>query len=254
MLAPDGRRIMHAALRIGKSFFFLVDDFPEFCGGMSSTATALKGTPVTIHHYVENCDAAIKRAQDAGASVFMPAADMFWGDRYGAVTDPFGHKWSFGTRLKDMTPAEMQAAMKGAFVQHPDQQAEMDYYKLDPPRFENGKEMLIAGVSATFTFETRKNIPKQWGQFAPRIGKVPGQVGKASYGVCWNYKPGVGFDYLSGVEVSGTSGLPADFSHVTIPAAALCGFHSSPECFGPAQHDRRHLEEMAAKLRLRGDG
>jgi PhnB protein len=113
--APDGRRIMHAAIRIGKSFVFLVDDFPEFCGGQSSSPTALKGTPVTIHHYVEDCDAAIKRAQAAGATVLMPPADMFWGDRYGAVTDPFGHKWSFGTHQKDVPPAEMQAAMKEAF-------------------------------------------------------------------------------------------------------------------------------------------
>jgi uncharacterized glyoxalase superfamily protein PhnB len=115
--APDGRRIMHAAIRIGKSFVFLVDDFPEFCGGKASSPTALKGTPVTIHHYVENCDAAIKRAQDAGATVSMPAADMFWGDRYGVVTDPYGHKWSFATHIKDLTPAEMQAAMKQAFAQ-----------------------------------------------------------------------------------------------------------------------------------------
>jgi PhnB protein len=116
MPAPDGR-IMHAAIRIGKSIVFLVDDFPEFCGGTASTPTALKGTPVTLHHYVESCDAAIKRAQDAGATVVMPAADMFWGDRYGVVTDPYGHKWTFGTRIKDMTPAEMQAAMKDAFAQ-----------------------------------------------------------------------------------------------------------------------------------------
>jgi PhnB protein len=62
-----------------KSFLLLADDFPAFCGGKSSKATALQGTPATIHHYVENCDAAIKRAQ-----VIMPAADMFWGDRYGS--------------------------------------------------------------------------------------------------------------------------------------------------------------------------
>jgi PhnB protein len=115
--APDGRKIMHAAIRIGQSFVFLVDDFPEFCGGKSQSPTALKGTPVSIHHYVENCDAAIKRAQDAGATVVMPAADMFWGDRYGVVTDPFGHKWSFATHIKDLTPAQMQAAMKEAFAQ-----------------------------------------------------------------------------------------------------------------------------------------
>src|SRR5438270_10232796 len=69
MPAPDGRRIMHAAIRIGNSFVFLVDDFPEFCGGKASSPKALKGTPVSIHHYVEYCDAAIKRALDAGATV-----------------------------------------------------------------------------------------------------------------------------------------------------------------------------------------
>jgi uncharacterized glyoxalase superfamily protein PhnB len=116
--APDGQRIMHAELRIGKSMVFLVDDFPEHCGGKSATPISLKGTPVSLHHYVENCDAAIKRAQDAGAKVEMPATDMFWGDRYGMVVDPFGHKWSFATHLKDLTPAEMQAGMKEAFAHH----------------------------------------------------------------------------------------------------------------------------------------
>jgi PhnB protein len=113
MPAPDGR-IMHAAIRIGNSFVFLVDDFPEFCGGKAQSPKALKGTPVTIHHYVQNCDAAIKRAQDAGATVLMPAQDMFWGDRYGVVTDPYGHKWSLATHIKDVTPDEMRAAMKNA--------------------------------------------------------------------------------------------------------------------------------------------
>jgi uncharacterized glyoxalase superfamily protein PhnB len=119
MPAPDGRRIMHAAMRIGKNFVFLVDDFPEYCGGKSSSPKALKGTPVTLHQYVENCDAAIKRAQDAGAKVTMPAADMFWGDRYGVVTDPFGHSWSFATHIKDLTPDQMKSAMKDAFAKGP---------------------------------------------------------------------------------------------------------------------------------------
>jgi PhnB protein len=114
MPAPDGRKIMHAAIRIGKSIIFLVDDFPEFCAGKSSSPKALEGTPVSLHHYVQNCDAAIKRAQDAGATVVMPAQDMFWGDRYGVVTDPFGHKWAFATHINDLSPAEMQTAMKDA--------------------------------------------------------------------------------------------------------------------------------------------
>jgi len=115
---PDGRRLMHAAIRIGNSVVFLVDDFPEFCGGHSSTPTALKGTPVSMHQYVENCDAAINRAKEAGAKVEMPPMDMFWGDRYGVVVDPFGHKWSFATHIKDLTPEQMQAGMKEAFSHH----------------------------------------------------------------------------------------------------------------------------------------
>jgi uncharacterized glyoxalase superfamily protein PhnB len=116
MPAPGGQRIMHAAIRIGGSLVFLVDDFPEYCGGKSSSHKALKGTPVTLHRYVENCDAAIKRAVDAGATVTMPPADMFWGDRYGVVTDPFGHSWSLATHIKDLSVEEMDAGMKAAFA------------------------------------------------------------------------------------------------------------------------------------------
>lgn len=119
MPAPDGKRLMHAAMRIGSSLVFLADDFPEYCGGASQTAIALKGTPVTIHRYVADCDAAMKRAVDAGATVMMPAMDMFWGDRYGVVIDPFGHKWSLATHIKDLTPEEMQAGMKEAFSHAP---------------------------------------------------------------------------------------------------------------------------------------
>lgn len=71
--APDGKRIMHAEIRIGGRPLFLVDDFPEFCGGKSESPKALGGTPVTIHRYVEDCDAAIRRAEQAGATVKMPA-------------------------------------------------------------------------------------------------------------------------------------------------------------------------------------
>jgi uncharacterized glyoxalase superfamily protein PhnB len=113
--SPDGR-VMHAELRIGGKPLFLVDDFPEYNGGKSGTATALGGTPVTIHRFVENCDAAIQRAEKAGATVKMPAADMFWGDRYGVVTDPFGHAWSLATHKSDPTPEEMEKAMMEAFA------------------------------------------------------------------------------------------------------------------------------------------
>nr|WP_202427595.1 VOC family protein [Duganella margarita] len=105
----DNGRIMHAALTIGDSTIMLADDFPEY-GGLGPKA--LKGSPVTLHMVVPDVDASFQQAVDAGASVRMAPADMFWGDRYGQVTDPFGHHWSIATHIKDMTPEEMMAAMK----------------------------------------------------------------------------------------------------------------------------------------------
>lgn len=116
MPAPDGKRIMHAEIRIGGQAVFLVDDFPEYCGGKASSPKALGGTAVTIHRYVNDCDAAIRRAFEAGATVTMPAQDMFWGDRYGVVTDPFGHVWSLATHQRDVAPKEMASAMQDAMT------------------------------------------------------------------------------------------------------------------------------------------
>jgi uncharacterized glyoxalase superfamily protein PhnB len=104
--APNGL-LMHAALRIGDSTVMLADEFPG-CGSLGPKA--LKGTPVTIHLSVDDVDAVVKRAVKAGATVRMPVADMFWGDRYGIVVDPFGHQWSVATHIRDVTPAEMQEA------------------------------------------------------------------------------------------------------------------------------------------------
>ena len=118
MPAPDGR-ILHAEILIDGRHVFLADDFPEYCGGKASTAIALGGTPATVHRYVTDCDAAMKRAMDAGATVVMPAMDMFWGDRYGVVVDPFGHKWSLATHQHDLTPEQMAQGMKEAFEQQP---------------------------------------------------------------------------------------------------------------------------------------
>lgn len=115
MPAPDGQRLMHAEIRIGDSRIMLADDFPEFCGGVSRHPGTLGGSPVTVHLYVKDVDATMARAEKAGATVTMPATDMFWGDRYGKVLDPFGHDWSIATHVADPTPEEMEAAAKAAF-------------------------------------------------------------------------------------------------------------------------------------------
>jgi PhnB protein len=105
LTAPDGKSIMHADLRIGDSHVFLVDEFPQMgCRGPSEAA----GTPVTIHMYVEDVDAAFDRALAAGARVKMPVSDMFWGDRYGVLIDPFGHSWSMATHKEDLAPEEIR--------------------------------------------------------------------------------------------------------------------------------------------------
>ncbi|CAB3741064.1 hypothetical protein LMG3458_05792 [Achromobacter deleyi] len=104
---PNGK-VMHAAIRIGDSVLMLMDDFPEW-GSLGPKA--LKGSPVTLHLYVQDADAAIEQAVAAGAQLAMPAADMFWGDRYGQVMDPFGHRWSLATHKQDLTPEEIQQNM-----------------------------------------------------------------------------------------------------------------------------------------------
>lgn len=117
VMSPDGERVMHASMTIAGHAFFMADDFPEYCDGASQTPLALGGTPVTIHRYVKDCDAAIDRAVEAGATVKMPPMDMFWGDRYGVVVDPFGHNWSIATHLREVSPEELKAGMEAAFAE-----------------------------------------------------------------------------------------------------------------------------------------
>jgi len=115
MPSPDGSKIMHAQIKIGDATVYLSDDFPEFCGGQSRDPKHLGATPVTIHRYVADVDAAVAQAEKAGATVTMPVEDMFWGDRYGVLSDPFGHQWSLATHTKDLTPEEIASAAAAAF-------------------------------------------------------------------------------------------------------------------------------------------
>ena len=104
---PDGK-IMHASMRIGDSTIMLVDDFPEH-GSLGPKA--LKGSPVTLHLYVADVDAAYAQAIEAGGEAKMPPQDMFWGDRYGILIDPFGHSWALATHKQDLTTEEITRAM-----------------------------------------------------------------------------------------------------------------------------------------------
>ncbi|MGV0745278.1 VOC family protein [Mycolicibacterium sp. XJ870] len=110
---PDGK-LVHAAVNINGSTVMLNDDFPEFSGGKSMTPKSLGGTPVTIHLTVTDVDTKFAKAVEAGAEVVAELDDQFWGDRYGVVRDPFGHQWSLGQPVREVSPEEIEKAMKSA--------------------------------------------------------------------------------------------------------------------------------------------
>ena len=115
MPGPDGTmKIGHAELKIGDSRLFLADEFPDY----GSVGPQGPSSPVVIHLYVEDADAAFNQAVAAGATVTMPVMDMFWGDRYGKLVDPFGHHWSIAEHLEDLTPEQMMERMAAAMSQH----------------------------------------------------------------------------------------------------------------------------------------
>jgi PhnB protein len=105
MTAPDGKHVMHAEIRIGDSIVMLSDEFPQM--GNRSPQT-LGGTTGSIFLYVPDVDTAFKRAVDAGAKAIMPPTDMFWGDRFGRLADPFGHEWAMATHKEDLDQEEIR--------------------------------------------------------------------------------------------------------------------------------------------------
>ncbi len=114
-------------------------------------------------------------------------------------------------------PADFGPALTPELAQQEQQMRDhIEQRQLDPPRFERGRELLLAGYQQTYSFETRSGIPAQWARFVPHLGKIPGQVGSTTYGVSWNYQPGQGFDYLSGVEVSAGAPLAEGFSQLKL--------------------------------------
>lgn len=107
-LEGPGGKVMHAMLRIGDSSLMLMDADPE--RGIIAPAKGAAGAPVTIHLYVEDADQVFARAVEQGAEAKMPVSDTFWGDRFGALVDPFGHSWTIATHVRDMTQDQIKAA------------------------------------------------------------------------------------------------------------------------------------------------
>ena len=109
MSAPDGKGVMHAEIKIGDSMLMLADEMPQ---GDCRSPKSLGGTSVNIFLYVQDVDSTFQKATAAGAKVTMPPTDMFWGDRYSKVVDPYGHSWGIATHKLDMTPEEIEKGQK----------------------------------------------------------------------------------------------------------------------------------------------
>lgn len=114
MPGPDGKGVMHAEVLVGDSIIMMGDEHPqEIC----KSAETMGGSPISFFFYVDNVDAAFRRAVEAGATAKMPVQDMFWGDRVGTVQDPFGYSWMLGTHVKDLTPEEIAEGAKAALTE-----------------------------------------------------------------------------------------------------------------------------------------
>ena len=113
--APGGGKLMHATLMVHGSTLMLADDFPEYANGRGRTPEALGGSPVILALEVEDANATWARAVAAGARVRFPLEDQFWGERYGQVTDPFGHIWSIGQQLRQVSKDETEKGAEVAF-------------------------------------------------------------------------------------------------------------------------------------------
>ncbi|APZ92730.1 VOC family protein [Fuerstiella marisgermanici] len=111
---PDGR-VMHCEFRIGNARFFVSEELPEHGG--TPSPNRLGGTTVAIHLYVDDCDAIVKTMTDNDATVLMAPVDMFWGERFARVRDPFGHEWGISTQLREMSPDEIQTAAAAMFAE-----------------------------------------------------------------------------------------------------------------------------------------
>ena len=159
-----------------------------------------------------------RRLTEAARSLSAGAADIL----SVALDVGYGSHEAFTRAFRDqfgLTPESVRAQrhLDNLTLVEPIKMDETLLATLEPPRFENGKPLLIAGLGERYSCETSKGIPAQWQRFEPHFGNVPGQIGRTAYGVCCNSDDEGHFDYICGVEVANFSDVPAQFSRVRIP-------------------------------------
>lgn len=171
-------------------------------------------------HYVRGrrLTEAARRLAAGAADILSVALDAGY-DSHEAFTRAFRDQ--FG-----LTPERLRATRCLDHIQlvEPIKMNEDINPKLAPPRFEDGKALLIAGLSERYNHQTMAGVPAQWQRFAPHLGHIPGQVGQATYGIVCNNDGEGNIDYISGVEVADFDDLPAEFGRIRIPARRYAVF------------------------------
>lgn len=216
---------------VGKALWYIETHFAEevtlddvaACGGVSrfhlSRAFGV-ATGRSIMRYVRGrrLTEAARRLADGAPDILSVALDAGYGSHEAftrAFRDQFG-----------VTPETVreQRRLDNIELVEPHRMDDIATVKLDSPRFENGRPLLIAGLGARYNCENLAGIPGQWQRFAPHIGNLPRQVGTAAYGVCCNVDDTGAIDYVCGVEVSDFDVLPGDFTRLRLPAQRYAVF------------------------------
>jgi AraC family transcriptional regulator len=199
-----------------------LDAVAEACGVSRFHLTRAFGaaTGYSIMRYLR-----VRRLSEAARSLSAGAGDIL----AVALDAGYGSHEAFTRAFRDqfgLTPEAVrgQGHVDNLTLMEPIGMDETPLTNLDPPRFEVGAPLLIAGLGQRYTWETNTAIPAQWQRFAPHIGHIPGQVGWTTYGVCCNSDDAGNFDYVCGVEVSDFTGLPAEFARVRVPSQLYAVF------------------------------
>ena len=216
---------------VGKALWFIES---HFAGDISLDDIAKIGG-VSRYHMVRAFGAATgqsvmryvrgRRLTEAARSLSNGAPDIL----AVALDAGYGSHEAFTRAFRDqfgLTPEAVRAQhhLDNIELKEPIKMDETLVADLQPPRFENGKPLLVAGLNARYTCESSKAIPAQWQRFQPHIGNIPGQIGGTAYGVCHNGDDAGNFDYICGVEVSDFSELPGELNRVRIPAQRYAVF------------------------------
>ncbi len=220
MTHPVGKALWFIETKLGSELSLA--DIARFAGvsryDLLRAFGVATGQSVMRHVRGRRLTEAARRLADGAPDILTVALDAGYGSHEAftrAFRDQFG-----------LTPETIRAQhhLDNINLVEPIRMDESLIVKLEPPRFKNGRALLIAGLGERYRFESNHGIPQQWERFQPHIGNVPGQVGKAAYGVCCNADGAGNFEYIAGVEVASFDDVPSEFARARIPAQRYAVF------------------------------